>query len=371
MEALETFVPLMEKSKGFEELKRLIIDQGLCSACGVCVAFCERLEWRNNEPENILDCDMEIGAIKCGINGICLDHCPMVSFSLPEFEKEIFGVQREDEFLGCFKKVVATRSKSKDILAICQDGGAVTSLLLCAIENGFVDGASIAIRTNTWETDSIVAKSKEDLLKGSGTKYTRAPSVVKFGKSLKDVQRLAVVGTGCQMTGVRRLERTLLKDMPRVELLLIGLFCFENFPYDGLKEGIESEFGVSMEDVVKTDITKGKFIVKTKDGRTAEKSVKVFNKHVPESCLICTDFTSGLSDLSVGSIGSENGWSTVIVRTEKGEELLNRALEGDYIEVEEDVDLEQIRHNTKLKFKKRDAAARKREEEGKIVPDYS
>ncbi|MFQ6136915.1 MAG: Coenzyme F420 hydrogenase/dehydrogenase, beta subunit C-terminal domain [Candidatus Hydrothermarchaeales archaeon] len=371
MEGLETFVPLMERSKGFEELKKTIIDQGLCSSCGVCAAFCERVEWKDEGPEMIGDCNMEIGAVKCNVNGICYDHCPHVSFSVPELEKEVFGVEREDKEIGYYKRAVAARSKHRDILEKAQDGGAVTSLLLCAIENGFVDGASIATRTDDWKVDSIVAKGKEDLLKGSGTKYTRAPSVVNFGKSLREVRRLAVVGTGCQMTGARKVERTLLNDIPNIELLNIGLFCFENFPYDGLKEKIESEFKVSIGDVVKTDITKGKFIIWTKDGKRQEKSVKVFDEHVPEACLMCTNFTSTFSDISVGSIGSEDGWSTVIVRTDKGSELLDKAVEGGYLEIKDKVDLEKVRRNTELKYGKRDAAARKREEEGKIVPDYS
>ena len=42
------------------------------------------------------------------------------------------------------------------------------------------------------------------------------------------------------------------------------------------------------------------------------------------------DFTSELSDISVGSVGSEEGWSTIIVRTDKGLELLKNAEKDEY-----------------------------------------
>ena len=53
---------------------------------------------------------------------------------------------------------------------------------------------------------------------------------------------------------------------------------------------------------------------------------------VRKSCNICMDFTSELSDISVGSVGSPEGWSTVIIRTDKGLELLENAEKDKYIE---------------------------------------
>jgi coenzyme F420 hydrogenase subunit beta len=44
-------------------------------------------------------------------------------------------------------------------------------------------------------------------------------------------------------------------------------------------------------------------------------------------CTYCTDFTSRLADISVGSVGSPQGFSTVITRSKKGEEMLS-LLEG-------------------------------------------
>jgi len=44
---------------------------------------------------------------------------------------------------------------------------------------------------------------------------------------------------------------------------------------------------------------------------------------VRTGCHFCTDFTSELADISVGMVGSPDGYSTVIVRSQKGEGLFH------------------------------------------------
>jgi coenzyme F420-reducing hydrogenase beta subunit len=46
------------------------------------------------------------------------------------------------------------------------------------------------------------------------------------------------------------------------------------------------------------------------------------NNAVEERCINCLDFTAKYSDISVGSVGSDEGYSTVIVRSDVGEKLL-------------------------------------------------
>ena len=43
---------------------------------------------------------------------------------------------------------------------------------------------------------------------------------------------------------------------------------------------------------------------------------------VRAGCGFCDDLVSRLADISIGSIGSPDGYSTVIVRSERGEKLL-------------------------------------------------
>lgn len=366
-------------------MKRLVIDQGVCSYCSTCAALCERvvmgedgLPVCGSDSQSEKDCTMEMGSLGCSDNGTCYDCCPMVSFSVPDMEKIVFGKQREDPVLGCHEKIAAARSKKKEILENAQDGGCVTSLLACALENGMIDGAVVSWKEKDWRPDSGIVTNSKDLLKSAGTKYSRVPSTMTFGNAIKDYRRLAMVGTGCQTTGARKVLEGPFKESVEItsqsesplDFLLIGLFCFENMSYDCMKKTVESNHGVELEDVVKTDITKGKFIVYKKDGEKIKKSVKVFNECIGDCCHLCTNFTSYFADVSVGSVGTDPGWSTVIVRTKKGMELFDKAVETGYIEVQDKVTVDAIKFNFGLKEKSRKHKKEEREKEGKYVPQY-
>lgn len=377
MEA-ETFVPLMRRSLGFEELKKLIVDSGLCSRCGTCAAFCERLEMKEHGPELVRECIMELDAIKCGELGTCYDNCPILTFSQVELDKKVFGEAREDKVLGKYKKIVAVKSKGKEILKKSQDGGAVTALLLCALEEKLVDGAVVVSRSDDWLAEAKLVFNKEALLASAGTKYSSTPSVTTFGRSMNEHRKLAIVGTGCQIAGARKAEHGTLSvlidkkkesDQP-FNLLTIGLFCYENFVYSKFKAKVEEEFGIKLGDIVKNDIIKGKVIIHTKDGKEHVKPVKVFNDIVEDCCKLCEDFTASFADISVGSVGTEDGWSTVIVRSDTGLELLEKAVKKGYVEIKEDAKPEIIKKTEASKEAKRLSTRGEREKEGRYTPSY-
>jgi coenzyme F420 hydrogenase subunit beta len=350
------FVPLITPSKGFEELTKLIVDAELCSLCGGCAALCQRIELSKNGPKlkEGLECNLIIGGIKCSEDGSCYDACPMTPFSWVELETLIFGKTAEDDELGVYQEIVAVRSKDSKILENAQDGGAVTSLLVAGVQEELLDGAIVASRSDNWAPSAKIAKSRDEILAAAGTKYARTPSASLIVEAFREGGRkVALVGTGCQNVAVRRLEHGSLKNVPNIDISLIGLFCYENFPYDDLKESFHDLFGVEMSDILKQDITKGKFILTKEDGSEVKVGVRKFDSIVPKTCNYCTNFTSKLSDISVGSMGSPDGWSTVIVRTEKGKALLDAATKAKLVEVSKKVDLDEIRANVSRKKKKR------------------
>ncbi|CAD7769303.1 MAG: hypothetical protein KIIPBIDF_00038 [Candidatus Methanoperedenaceae archaeon GB50] len=63
---------------------------------------------------------------------------------------------------------------------------------------------------------------------------------------------------------------------------------------------------------------------------------------------MCTDFASEFADLSVGSVGSPDGWSTVVIRSEKGEQVMNGIIEAGKIE-EGDVKIDMVKKIAKMK----------------------
>jgi coenzyme F420 hydrogenase subunit beta len=106
----------------------------------------------------------------------------------------------------------------------------------------------------------------------------------------------------------------------------------ENFPYQGLETMVEDLCNVKMESAVKMDIGKGKFSVYTARGAVSQIPLKMTHKFEQPGCHVCLDYVANLADVSTGSVGSPDGWSTVFTRTKKGETIWGKAIEAGYFE---------------------------------------
>ena len=143
-------------------------------------------------------------------------------------------------------------------------------------------------------------------------------------------KRIAMVGTPCEIMAASKLQHY--TDSP-IDVKL-GLFCMENFSYKYF-ENLLKEYDLKMEDIEKFQITKGFVFLLLKTRETVKIPISIAKRIIRKNCNICVELTSETSDISIGSIGSDEGWSTLIVRTEKGEEIVNGALEQKFIEAKE------------------------------------
>ena len=142
--------------------------------------------------------------------------------------------------------------------------------------------------------------------------------------------KIAMVGTPCEIMAASKLQHY--TDSPIY--VKLGLFCMENFSYKYF-ENLLKEYDLKMEDIEKFQITKGFVFLLLKTRETVKIPISIAKRIIRKNCNICVELTSETSDISIGSIGSDEGWSTLIVRTEKGEEIVNGALEQKFIEAKE------------------------------------
>jgi coenzyme F420 hydrogenase subunit beta len=78
--------------------------------------------------------------------------------------------------------------------------------------------------------------------------------------------------------------------------------------------------------VSKVDVIRGRMIVEYRDGEIAvDEPIKNFHGAALKGCDECADFLGRSADLSVGSVGSMDGWSSVLVRSERGRRALDNA----------------------------------------------
>jgi coenzyme F420 hydrogenase subunit beta len=300
------------EGKYFANLKTKVIDSGLCSHCGTCTTICpvygiqagdKPIEFPNWEDECI-DC------------GSCVMVCPRWDY------KPLSGV-------GEYLEIVAGRSNRFS----GQDGGMVTEIMASALEMGIIDASLFVDRDEEWRTKIVTIRKPKQLEKGtaSGTKYSFADVIPEMRKAVFRARKgVGMVGTPCMVSGLRKIQSEVASFGERVKLA-VALFCTENFYWHQLRDFLAGK-DIDLRRAVKTDITKGKFIVTFEGGEEVSFSVKELDEIIPSGCKFCIDFTGVESDISVGSVGSEPGYSTVIVRNKIGKEILDYIKEQGYAE---------------------------------------
>jgi coenzyme F420 hydrogenase subunit beta len=206
------------------------------------------------------------------------------------------------------------------------------------IDSGAVEGAVVVGESDIpWMPIAKLVKDKGELLESGGTVYTHAPIIdAMLGGFKEGLSSLAVVGTACNIEAVTKMQNHpagLFNVDKKASVFKVSLFCMESFNYDKLKAFLKKE-GVDIAKVDRFAISKGQFMVTIGDD---EKSWKVadLNALAASSCSYCLDLTGMNSDMSCGNIGSDEGWTTVIVRSKQGEKVFKEVVKAGLVEAEE------------------------------------
>jgi len=233
-------------------------------------------------------------------------------------------MKAEDGF-GVYRRLAVARATDLEAQAKGQDGGVVTALLLSALEAKTIDGAVVSgmDQERPFYPVPRLTETREEILKCSGTRYSFSPNVRALAEVAKQRKtEIAFVATACQVQSVRRMQLASLRLAAPVKYV-IGLMCSECFTYEGLmEEYIRNRLGMSLLDIEKINI-KGKMQVTTRSQVRTIPLVEV-KQYSRNSCSLCRDFSAELADISAGGLGLD-GWTFVVVRTARGEELFSKA----------------------------------------------
>ena len=304
-----------------------------CCSCGTCEAICpmnapvvrrEPVDI-SREKNNYNKMELKTEVFFQGANPFKTEVNPCVNCYACERICPVLDGFPVDEFNNV---KVMKAGKSKTLHG--QDGAVVSQILKSLFEQGEIDCALGVVRNDKWETKVVMFTSAEDVTKAAGTKYTYQPVVASlrdlhrayadtYQQGLRKYKKIALVGCPCQVHGARLFR----ENFGRIELI-IGLICMESFSEQVMfNEMIPKIMGVDIRDVTKMNFHKGNFIVST-NKETKEVPIKDVAPLARKGCHYCQDYTSYYADISVGSVGSDDGWSTVFVRTATGEKYLNK-----------------------------------------------
>ena len=313
----------------FMELDEGVIDADRCIQCGTCVAACP------SDSIGIGEDGLPELVKMCTGCSLCWDFCPRGGL---RYERQWKITGGEDNVKGAGDPITEFSARvTDDWREGSQDGGAVTAILIRLLEAGEIDGALIATESEDepWKAEGFLATSREELIENTGTIYNQTMALghldfgkweakLPEGKSWDDVS-LALVGTPCEIEGIRALqdfgwEYGSQEAGVRAIDYTIALMCTKNFNYKALiGEQLQEKRGIDIDEVGKMDVLHGKLMVDDLDGeRILTEDIENFHDAALKGCDECADFTGFCSDITVGSVGSSDKFSSVIIRTTQG-----------------------------------------------------
>jgi coenzyme F420 hydrogenase subunit beta len=290
---------------------------------------------------------------ECNQCGICIKACPGYAVDLAGLNLEVFGKEPKDSLLGNYIGCYLAHATDSEIRYNSASGGLVTSLLIFALEQGFIDGALVTRmkKDNPLAPEPFIARTREDILLALGSKYCPVPANIALREILEGDGKYAVVGLPCHIYGIRKAEAVSKTLRERINLHL-GIFCSHTVNFDGT-EFLLRKIGIRSEELIEISYRGGGWPggigirLKNEGERFLPNRGSLWNSifggffFTPSCCLSCGDVTNELADISFGDpwlpeiIKAEHkGKSVVISRSERGEALLHAANSAGAVELE-------------------------------------
>ena len=338
-----------------------VVTTGLCTGCAGCIVAC---------PYDVLGYDSsggryrpfhveaDGGAAGCthGERGctLCARSCPRFRSWEPEVDTFLFGRPRdESELSGIAREVVLLRATDPQLRANGQDGGAVSAMLVWALEHGIADAALVSGTagpgTGTtagpgtgasagsgpgagWQAVPVVVRDRDGVLATSGSRYTYSANTLAAAEAVAaGAERLALVGMSCMASVPATMAARRAGKVARRFALTIGLLCSKTFDDRIFDELFAARYGLERASIVKMNI-KGVIQLWTSDGGYHEVPLKEAHAWTREGCTTCPDFAAEHADVSAGGIGAFPDWTLTLVRTERGAELVGAMREAGALE---------------------------------------
>jgi coenzyme F420 hydrogenase subunit beta len=227
----------------------------------------------------------------------------------------------------------------------------IRAILVAARSADLIDGV-VMLDLDPWAVEPVVrvAASVEEIASTVGMQYLWAPVLGALNEAIfeKGLTRLAVVGPPCVAQGARLLSQSQHARLwPYREAIraVISPFCTGIYLPNMITDLLERGMGIDRHRIreLKMQPREDKLAITLWDGAQTMVPLTEVEPFTRRGCGHCDDYVGFAADMSVGVVGSAEGWATVVTKTPLGDILVQNAALFGLIETAPGVDEEAVR----------------------------
>lgn len=332
-----------------------VVDSNLCAGCGICAGILPNKINMNIDDKGYLRPIFLEPEINSDENFLLEQVCPGNVIKYEELPKS-------QPVWGNIKTSTIAFAKNEEVRHKSSSGGVISQLLIYLLDKNEIDEVvHIGVSDENPLLNEIKrSKTKEEVLKNSGSRYSPSAPLASLNELLDDNKRYAIVGKPCDIAALRRYSKFDERVSQKFQYLF-SFFCAGIPSMEGTYQ-LLGKFNVEKDNVssfkYRGDGWPGLTKIVTKENNVFEMKYddswgKVLNRHLQTRCKLCIDGIGEFSDISCGDgwFGDQNGYpsfeeskgrSLVTTRTPKGQKLFERAINEGYLIVEQEVDSKDI-----------------------------
>lgn len=325
-------------------VKKYVTVKGLCTGCGICTSLF----------------DKECITIEMKNTGF---YRPLFSRELSEKELKLFtyvcpalnmqynrSLSEDESLMGKTVECKVGWSASPEIRFKASSGGGVTAFLLFLLENHIVDGVfHVGRGSDPLSAKGILSTDSNQIKNNMGSLYRPVSLLRDFRDILDKVEKIAIVGKGCDIRAIRRFVEV--NPMYKSKIILcVGILCGGTPSIKGTNR-ILDDFRMKPNEISMFRYRgygwPGQCTAKTSKSVERKMSyneawAKRLGPTSSLACKICFDGIADSADIVFGdawkcengnypSFEETDGRNLIICRTEFGRKLLDKSVSTGYI----------------------------------------
>lgn len=331
-----------------------VADKHLCSGCGVCAYLQPGLISMEDEPDRGLrPLVRPLPDGSPGDTSPALAACPGIGLSRLGADPDSQHLSELWEGWGPVIELWEGYAADPEVRHAASSGGIATALALHCIDEESMHGVlHIRARQDVpYLNKTVLSRTRVEMLEATGSRYAPASPCDRLDLVEEAPEPCVFIGKPCDVAALS-MARRLRPELDRQVGLTIAIFCAGTPSTRGTLEMLSS---MGIDDVKDVESIRyrgngwpgpAEAVVQTPQGQVSrtltyeESWGEILQKHRQWRCYVCADHTGEFADVAVGDPWyrpippDEPGRSLVVVRTERGRQLVNAAISSGSLRLE-------------------------------------